>query len=167
MNDRYLHKAKTKCIVDTYNFGKEDGEWVKGYLYCDTGKWVIKQFEYDRADYVCYEIDPSTICQCTGLPDKNGKKIWENDIVRLHQFLFDGSEYEKEILISIEYITEMLCFGANLIEAKEIKRYMGYEDEDIEKVVIPFNDFYGLHDESFEVIGNIFDNPELLEGGTE
>ena len=60
---------------------------------------------------------------------------------------------------------EMMCFGANLIEAKEIKAYMGYATDDIEKVVLPFNEFYGLHEESFEVIGNIFDNPELLGVG--
>lgn len=165
MSDRYLCKAKRT----------DNGEWVKGYYFYmihTDGRHAhhfIIPLGVDLSlgtpiEKIQIEVDPSTICQCTGLKDKNIKKIWENDIVRLHQFLFDGSEYEKEILISIEYITEMLCFGANLIEAKEIKRYMGYEDEDTEKVVIPFNDFYGLHDESFEVIGNIFDNPELLEG---
>lgn len=45
---------------------------------------MIKQFEFDRADYVDYEVDPSTICQCTGLKDNNGKLIFENDIVELH-----------------------------------------------------------------------------------
>lgn len=187
MSDRYLYKAKR---VD-------NKEWIKGYLY-RISESLNPFIMLVNRNAESHEVDPSTICQYTGLhdctkweqlskmeqdkflsewnikenrknqkEDWNGKKIWENDIIRLHQFLFDGSEYEKEILISIEYITEMMCFGANLIEAKEIKRYMGYKDEDTEKVVIPFNDFYGLHDESFEVIGNIFDNPSLLEGGTE
>lgn len=177
----------------------DNGEWVEGLPSYDINGNITELEIYKGfANCEIVEIDPSTVCQYTGLhdctkweqlskmeqdkflsewnikenrknqkEDWNGKKIWENDIIRLHQFLFDGSEYEKEILISIEYITEMMCFGANLIEAKEIKRYMGYKDEDTEKVVIPFNDFYGLHDESFEVIGNIFDNPSLLEGGTE
>ena len=60
----------------------------------------------------------------------------------------------------------MMCLGAHLIKAKEIKRYMSYDAQEIEKVVVPYNDFYGLHEESFEVIGNIFDNAELLEKGS-
>lgn len=141
-------------------------EWVQGtYVRTNLGREMICDgTTYLGINRPCMiDIDVNTLCQYTGLTDKNGQKIWENDIIKLHQFLFDGSEYEKEILISIEYMSEMMCFGANLIEAKEIKRYMGYEDEDTEKVVVPFNDFYGLHEESFEVIGNIFDNKEILE----
>lgn len=51
MEDRYLFKAKTARIVDSFN-NAEDGKWVKGYLKCDTGKWEISQFEYDRADLI-------------------------------------------------------------------------------------------------------------------
>lgn len=156
-----LFKAKR---IDT-------GEWVEGFfcyqkLYCYDNRITPRPIiigELSNTGIVKFEIDESTICQYTGMTDKNGQKIWENDIIKLHQFLFDGSEYEKEILISIEYMSEMMCFVANLIEAKEIKRYMGYKDEDTEKVVVPFNDFYGLHEESFEVIGNVFDNKEILE----
>lgn len=82
MEDRYLFKAKTARIVDSFN-NADDGVWVKGYLRCDTGKWEISQFEYDRADYVWYEVDPATICQSTGLKDKRDNLIWENDIVRV------------------------------------------------------------------------------------
>lgn len=72
MEDRYLFKAKTAQIVGIYNNGVEDGVWVHGSLRCDVGKYTIFQFETERADYVEYEIDPSTICQCTGLKDRNG-----------------------------------------------------------------------------------------------
>lgn len=90
MENRYLFKSKTAKIVDEYNNDVEDGVWVQGSLRCDVGKYTIFQFETERADYVEYEIDPSTICQCTGLKDKNGTLIWENDIVK-----FDVYYYEK------------------------------------------------------------------------
>lgn len=57
----------------------------------------------------------------------------------------------------------MACFGANLLQAEEIRRYMGYAYWDKEKVVIPLCNFYGLHEESFEVIGNVYENADLLK----
>ena len=101
--------------------------------------------------------------QYIGVDDKNGKEIYEGDIVKIHQFLFDGCEYEKEIIVFIEYMEEMACFGANLLQAEEIRRYMGYAYWDKEKVVIPLCNFYGLHEESFEVIGNVYENADLLK----
>lgn len=65
---------------------------------------------------------------------------------------------------------DMACFGANLLQAKEIRAYMGYDNEadKEEKVVIPLCNFYGLHEESFEVIGNVYENADLLkEAGNE
>lgn len=82
-------KAKTKVIAGyDYNNGKNDGEWVKGYLYDDIGCWKIKQFEYSRADYVDYEIDPETICQYTNMTDINDAKIFEYDIIQMDGYYY-------------------------------------------------------------------------------
>jgi len=136
-DNRYLFKAKTARIVDSFN-NAEDGIWVKGYLRCDTGKWEISQFEYDRADYVWYEVDPSTICQCTGLKDKNDKLIWENDIVNC--------------------LTEECCgyIGWNESEAGFYFNVLLEDGRFEEEHIYDYQD-------GIEVIGNIFDNPELLE----
>lgn len=138
MEDRYLFKAKTAQIVGIYNNGLEDGVWVHGSLRCDVGKYTIFQFETERADYVEYEIDPSTICQCTGLKDKNGKLIWENDIVK-GKYYDGGKAYEH--MGQIKYY----CQSYKVVG---INQYEGYHAE-----------LNGL----YEIVGNIFDNPELLE----
>lgn len=73
MEDRYLSKAKRIS----------DGEWVVGYIvrYGHTRKekyYIIPNYASDLYSFL---IDENTICQCTGLKDKNGRLIWENDIV--------------------------------------------------------------------------------------
>ena len=79
MEDRYLFKAKRL----------DNGEWVEGYLsypFC-TKKGNESYYFYakDSLGFFCRcVVDASTICQCTGLKDKNSKLIWENDIVELY-----------------------------------------------------------------------------------
>ena len=73
MEDKYLSKAKR---ID-------NGDWLVGYVvkYGYTGKekyYIVPSY---ASDLYAIEVDPSTICRCAGLNDKNGKLIWENDIL--------------------------------------------------------------------------------------
>ena len=129
-----LFKAK---IID-------NDEWVEGYYVCLNAKQHRIYTGYAETD--CghyyndfYEIDINTLCQYTGLTDKDGNKIWENDVVR--------NEYERNGFqtLKIYYSTE---------NAKYVLMN-GYG---------MFTDFDKLLGQ-LEVIGNIFDNPELLGGG--
>ncbi len=128
MKDRYLFKAKR---VD-------NGEWMIGNLIqTDDGIYIIQNYV---PQYLIknYEVDPSTICQCTGLKDKNGKLIWENDIV---------SCLPEECCGYIGWNESEAGFYFNVL--LENGRF---EEEHI----------YDYQDD-IEIIDNVFDNPELLE----
>lgn len=129
MEDRYLFKAKHIHVLPNNNH--LDGSCVVGFL---SGERYIAN---DSGEYL---IDPSTICQCTGLKDKNGKLIWENDIMVAH---LDDAYPEDETYIRILWLGSGFCSKEN-----------GSKD------ITPVDKFDQEH---FEVIGNIFDNPELLE----
>ena len=123
MNNRYIFRGKRK----------DNNEWVEG----DLMQWN------DGTMRICVEIDdnektaatviPETVGQCTGLTDKNGKKIFEGDICK-HR-----SNYSGNIVISVVTYTDG-HFLALVCENS------GFELS-----------------EKLEVIGNIYDNPELLE----
>ena len=133
-----------------------DGQWVEGYLYKQVGVKDRIYFAIEVIDNTvkAYEVDESTICQYTGLTDKNGNKIWENDIVR-YQFdtddcIFPNKDTKKrvgKIFFSDFRASFSVAMGRN--GSKAI-------NNDLFKYVQNGN--------RVEVIGNIFDNPELLEG---
>lgn len=85
-------------------------------------------------------IDPETICQYTGLIDKNGQKIWENDILEGHL----DDEFPEDVT-----------------REKVIWHESGWKTEEPGCVDKEYLDEFDA--ENFEVVGNVFDNPELLE----
>jgi uncharacterized phage protein (TIGR01671 family) len=128
---------------------KDNGEWIEGSLITSINRaWIssektdsqrLRSISSTNAIWRSIEIIPDTICQFTGLTDKNGNKIWENDILMAH---LDESYPED-----VTYITVKWNFA----------RFVAYEaGTDGE-----YLDEFDL--EHFEVVGNIFDNPELLQ----
>ena len=135
MKDRYLFKAKRI----------EDGEWEIGSLIAlPTGEYEISNKCNNPPDcdhiwnkvVITHKVKPSTICQCTGLKDKNGNLIWENDIAVCRDFT------EEKYVIA--WKQDEACF-----------EYQQYSCS-----IMNFEQLSGCE---IEVIGNIFDNPELLE----
>lgn len=131
MQDRYLFRAKRL----------DNGQWVQGFI-CKkkykSNKFYISCFHDKDDNEQFFAIDPDTICQRTGLKDKNGKLIWENDIVKGKYY--DNGKSHRHIG-QVKYIYEAY-------KVVGVKQYTGY---------------HAHLDGSYEVIGNIFDNPELLE----
>lgn len=124
----------------------DNGEWVEGqYAYIlnprtESGE-PIKHLICNGTNIFNDEIDPETLCQYTGLTDKNGKRIWENDIVGAWS---EGKHTRGRVKRRVD--------GLYII-------YPSYQKQE----------FWGLcPDENgkttVEIIGNIFDNPELLKG---
>lgn len=109
----------------------DNGKWVYGYYMDRHGCEII-----EKGTWLIFDVDENTICQYTGLTDKNGNKIWENDVALRNssQGLFKGKIiYDKDgSLCHREFNTD---FEALLIGSEKY----------------------------IEVIGNIFDNPELMK----
>lgn len=130
MKDRYLFRGKR---ID-------NGRWVYGLPSYDKDGEIREIEAYEDTDVVFYAVDPSTICQCTGLKDKNGKLIHENDIMEAH---LDDMFPDDITRTSVVWQKN----GWVTIESGSVDRE-------------PLDDFDTEH---FEVVGNVFDNPELLE----
>ena len=149
MKDRYLYKAKR---ID-------NGEWEIGSLIAlPTGEYEISNKCNNPPDcdpmwdkvVITHKVDPSTICQCTGLKDKNNKLIWENDIIH-KPFYTDYDAYANS-----EAYTGRIQYEDGGWSV-EITRSDG------NVCVSPIIEMiaYSKDIEYCEVIGNIFDNPEL------
>ena len=132
-----LFRGKANAITGCpYNNGKPDGEWVFGYVFSDLGAMKIRQFEPDRPECNDYEVDPETVGQYTGLTDKNGKKIFEGDIMAFTAYGFD-------------YVgTVEFADGSFSIICEHTSPFL---DQAVSK--------HGAY-----IIGNMHDNPELLKG---
>ena len=123
---------------------KDNGEWVEGYyqkrfdLDGSEQHFIFWSKSYTVWEYV--EIDFDTLCQYTGLTDKNGEKIWENDILKAN---LDESHPEDITYIKILWNECRFCTNENYsTDIDALKKWDA---------------------EHFQVCGNIFDNAELLE----
>ncbi len=117
----------------------DNGKWVEGYYVCSFQKHYI--FQFNECGFISHIVDQNTLCQYTGLTDKNDKKIWENDIC-------DRKEKYPEIVTYNEGDWQL---DYSYVFGKEIHSdacNLG---------------FYVCERNCVEVIGNIFDDSGLLE----
>lgn len=137
----------------------DNGEWVEGQHAYTTNPLTedgkpIKHLICNGTNIFNDLIDPDTICQYTGLTDKNGKKIWENDILR-YSYDYDGSPFLKdgeEIKYRVGAVFWSEWRGSWAVCGRGNKKCT---NNDVFK--------YNRNPNRTEVIGNVFDNLELLE----
>lgn len=129
MENRFLSRGKR---ID-------NGEWIQGYLY---GIWERRYILWGMINDIpnMTEVDPETVCHCTAMPDKNGKLIFENDILSGH---IDVEFPEDETRKRVVWHENGWCTNEP-----------GCDD---------YEELDDFDSENFEVIGNMIDNPELLE----
>lgn len=126
----------------------DNGEWAEGYLWIGNDFLCITPhnvgISYDekakRVIAFAHEVDRKTVCQYTGLTDKNGRKIFEGDILE-----FTDCELGKE---NYTVFWNQVEWG--------IRSELGNMD-----------DLRVWDSSNWKIIGNIFDNPELLKGDKE
>lgn len=135
MQDRYLFKAK------------HFNEWHIGNIIKEPDGFYIRDRNKDVMAFINNE---STICQCTGLKDKNSKLIWENDIVK---------DIFSDTCAPIKYGSYQNCFDSTKTE------HIGFYVDWLGKYAKRYRKDLGywINMVNAEVIGNIFDNPGLLE----
>ena len=140
MNDRYLYRAKRKNWREL----PKEMWWVQGYLY---GIWERRYILWGMINDVpdMIEVDPSTICQCTGMPDKNSKVAYEHDIIETPvgnaKIAWSCSKSPTDNHINVGFEVVFLDAIANDNYRHDLGYWIGKS----------------------EVIGSVFYNPELLE----
>lgn len=135
-------KFKGKVVNHDPMTNPENG-WVEGYYLQDLDNGVVKHYIFNCP--MKWEVIPETLGQFTGMYDKNGKEIYEGDIVKwvITQMCVDENggykEYDSDEIDVIEWHNDALYLGEYCAVG------FTYESEDYA-----------------EIIGNVHDNPELL-----
>lgn len=117
-------------------------EWIYGDLLTSNGT-ECEISDWDKVDYSRYDVIPETVGQFTGYLDENKQEVYEDDIVRCIDP--DGEEYVTTVR------HDGGAFAIDVVSCDYDYSAIGWAiDVDVEEM---------------RVIGNIYDNPELLEGG--
>lgn len=121
-----------------YRGKRMDGHgWVEGGIVPRANGQIFIAPIIDASQIIIYAVDPATVGQYTGLNDRNGKRIFEGDIV-------EGADFNCE------------DDGYGIVEWHD----GAFEINNVQLTGTFHDNYYGTE---FEVVGNIYDNPELME----
>lgn len=149
-------------------FDQENKVWRYGYYYegvlTDDTKCLgdCRICRVIIVDGTFYHVDPDSVSQYTGMMDKDGLEIYEGDIMRFTYWWYDeNEEAEGKLTGRIVYRCKSMSFLVNGGKNKQWRWFNGHEFGD-EYLTSLSELMFNVDD--FHVIGNIYENPELLEG---
>lgn len=152
---------------------KDNSKWVEGYyapIHAGSLNALREPIKEEKRVIISYmknngmifdEVYPETICRETGMTDKNGKKIWENDILMCHSNKNDlckvvhGEFYVIDVE-TLEKVEKVVGWHYEVLETDALSKVEPF------CIPMPLTDEY-IDRCEMEVIGNMWDNPELLE----
>ena len=141
----------------------DNGQWVEGFLFhdIDCGETEIQFVQYAVDDYAVeswhngYEVDPSTVGECTGIPDIKGRIMWEGDIV----------EYVDDYMMHCS--RGVVCFHDGSFCLAVEHKYGNTVDHYYHRIGhvghVHEQGFSGDIHYKYRIVGNIHDNPDLME----
>ena len=149
----------------------DSSEWIKGYYYeeCDN-TYIIKDRQKDsilsRNEAVL--IDPDTVCQFTGFLDKNGREIYEGDVLRSDEYPYSciGDKRRDNYYAVVYYCEEGACFGTVTVKNPN-SSVAGISDgilDDVEREKMKSFEVIGnIHEEKWQQYGEYFNTEEGTE----
>ena len=126
----------------------DNGEWLEGYYRGNNeGKAFISRI---KRPPLSFEVDPENVCQFTGFLDKNGKEIYEGDVLRSDNFPYRSGDKKHDKYYAVVYYCEKAaCFGIVMVKNTS-SSLLGILDGDLDGI-----DREKMQD--FEIIGNVHD----------
>lgn len=158
MNREILFRGKSK----------KTGKWVWGSL-IQNGQYDFSIYDCnEHIDYNGEEVDEETIGQYSNLNDRKGHRIFEGDIIKFHYFFQSLGEWlgvqESEHELTGKVVWGSYGWGIDAIKGEHWEGYTGYDEGEGDTSFMELHQLNpgSPHEESFDVIGNIYDHPHLL-----
>lgn len=124
----------------------DNGEWVYGFVFMQDGKAYIIT-DLTPCGFIKHEVDPATVGLSTGMKDKNGREVYEGDIINWLMYRMDRKGYIEEGRVEFR-TNEQATVVINKLTTRDGR-------ESVRNILNCSNDL--------KVVGNIHDNPELLK----
>ncbi len=132
----------------------------------ETIRYYAKEIVLSRGgicEIDCFDFEDVIFTQSTGLKDKNGKEIFEGDILKFNdewaEYCYEGYvDGSVEGINYVEVVRSEACFEFGKTKFPDSSLFILMEDERLN-----FKDLIKSEDFGFEILGNIYENPELLE----